>query len=95
MECSEDVLISIIVPVYNYDETKEKIESFLGKEMLGKQSKRFQAFDPRISIKNTQNWNIHGEWAEEIRPIEEKMGKYLYDFPYKICPNEDEVSNPY
>lgn len=80
--------------IYKYDDTIDKIERFVGKEKIGEHIEPRKIFNPDISIKNTQNFRIKPEWEEEVKPIEEKMREYLYDFPYKIKPKIEETSDP-
>lgn len=66
--------------IYKYDETVEKIEIFFG---LSKNhhTKPKQYFNPNVSIKNTQLWNVYPEFSRDIEYIENHLGEYCYDFP--------------
>lgn len=61
--------------IYKYDETKKKIEAFLGLENIN-QNKKY--FNPEKSIKNTQVWKRYPAENENIKIIEDKLAKYLY-----------------
>lgn len=63
--------------VYNYDETTEKIKTFLH---LGENPNPKSVFDPKLSIANTQVWKKFPEYAEDIKKIEAELSEYLYDF---------------
>lgn len=68
--------------VYNYETELEKITKFLSftsKEHVNKKKR----FNPEISIKNTQLFRKE-EYQKEIKIIEKKLKKYLYDFPTEI-----------
>lgn len=66
--------------VYNYDHSIDKIYSFLDIDPV-LHKKRFKKFDPDISIKNTQFFNINSTFRFEAEIIEEDLGEYIYDFP--------------
>ena len=68
--------------VYNYDSELDRVISFLGftnKDHINKKKR----FNPDVSIKNTQLFRKK-EYLEEIRVIEKKLNKYLYEFPNEI-----------
>lgn len=68
--------------IYNYEEKLKEITKFLGfkeKDHINKKTR----FNPEVSIKNTQLFRKK-EYQEESKIIEEKLKKYLYDFPYEI-----------
>mgnify|MGYP002518478846 FL=1 len=68
--------------IYNYDKELQKITKFLNfssSEHINKKTR----FNPEISIKNTQLFRKE-EYQEESKIIEEKLKKYLYNFPYEI-----------
>ena len=68
--------------VYNYDKELDRIMKFLNfssKDHINKKSR----FNPDISIKNTQLFRKE-EYRNEIKVIEKKLRKYLYDFPNEI-----------
>ena len=68
--------------VYNYDLELDRVISFLGftnKDHINKKKR----FNPDVSIKNTQLFRKK-EYLEEIRVIEKKLNKYLYEFPNEI-----------
>lgn len=80
--------------VYKYDETVEIIESFIGKDKLGRHIHSKKIFNPEQSIKNTQLFTINDKWKEECKIIEMLLHDYLYDFPYKINTSIEETSDP-
>lgn len=68
--------------IYNYDKKIKEITKFLNfssDDHINKKSR----FNPELSIKNTQLFRKQ-EYQEEIKIIEEKLSKYLYNFPYEI-----------
>ena len=68
--------------IYNYDKELDRIMKFLNfssKEHVNKRGR----FNPDISIKNTQLFR-KDEYSDEIKVIEKKLSKYLYDFPNEI-----------
>lgn len=69
--------------IYKYEETVKIIMEHLNfsEEMHINNKKRF---NPDLSIKNTQVFNNYDKYGEEIKIIEEKLGKYLYEFPYVL-----------
>lgn len=63
--------------VYHYEETVTKVEKWLGLEKNDHtETKKF--FDPNKSIDNTRTWEKYDVSNDEIRYIEEKLGKYIY-----------------
>lgn len=66
--------------IYKYDETVRKIEAFFGLSTENHTKPRIY-FDPNISIKNTQLWNLYTSYSEDIEYIEEHLGEYCYCFP--------------
>lgn len=66
--------------VYQYDECKDRIMKILG---LTEQqhTKCLQGFNPQKSIHNTQLF-LNPSYAAEVKVIEERLGGYLFDFPY-------------
>lgn len=68
--------------IYNYDDKVKEITKFLNFKSSDHINKR-NRFNPDVSIKNTQLFRKE-EYLEEIKIIEEKLSKYLYDFPYEI-----------
>ena len=68
--------------IYNYEDVLKKVKNFMSfkdKEHINKMKK----FDPNKSIINTQIFR-NQEYENEIKIIEEKLGKYLYQFPYLL-----------
>ena len=72
--------------VYKYDETVAKVEEFFGLDPKDHTRPKTH-LNPAVSIANTQNWRIRPEWAEEIKPIEDMLADYLYEFPYVYTPD--------
>ncbi len=62
--------------VYRYEETADRICSFLG---LGKPGNEKRYFNPDESAANTMVFERYGD-RKEIEVIEEKLSGYLYDF---------------
>lgn len=68
--------------VYQYEKTADRIMETVG--LLPEQHARKRMyFDPDRSVFNTQLF-LDEKYRDEIQIIEKKLGKYLYDFPYKI-----------
>lgn len=68
--------------IYQYETTISNIEQFLHftpEEHVQKKNR----FKPELSIKNTQLFR-NENYQAEIKIIEEKLGKYLYPFPYEV-----------
>lgn len=80
--------------IYNYDKTKTRLEEFIGKENLGEHIYLRRFFNPEISIKNTQNFNICVEWESEVQFIKNNMQSNIYKFPYRLMPKLSETSDP-
>ena len=66
--------------IYHYDESRNNIMKILG---LTEQqhTERLQRFNPEKSIHNTQLFR-NPSYAAEVEIIENKLGAYLFDFPY-------------
>lgn len=60
-----------------YEETKEKIESFVGLDE-GMHSKKITAFNPVVSIKNVGLYKELKDCHEDIAYIENQLESYLY-----------------
>lgn len=67
--------------VYNYQDTINKLYSFLGVNSKNHKNKKMY-FDPNISINNTQLFNINDSVKLECDKIAEELEEYLYQFPY-------------
>lgn len=79
--------------VYNYEKTVSKIEHFTG--LKGEEhNNKYRKFNPKISVKNTQNFRIKQEWECEVKYIEESLSEYLYEFPIYLRPTISETTNP-
>ena len=72
--------------VYNYDKTESEIINFIGLKETGHKNK-FQKFNPKRSVHNTQLWKKYPESLEEIKSIELLLPEFLYDFE-QVCDNE-------
>ena len=68
--------------IYNYNKELERIMKFLEFTSNDHVNKKVR-FNPDVSIKNTQLFRKE-EYKEEIKMIEKKLKKYLYDFPTEI-----------
>ncbi len=69
--------------IYRYDNTRDKIEKFLGlteKDHIHPLS----SFDPNKSIRNTQIFERTKEMQEEGKRIAELLPELIYDFPYEL-----------
>ncbi len=63
--------------IYNYDQTVECLENFMGiKEHILQR----KYFNPDVSVRNTQLFLANTVNHEEISYIERELGDYLYDF---------------
>lgn len=65
--------------IYKYEETKQKIVSFVGlreKDHL----LPFAYFNPQRSVVNTQSWKTYPQAEDAIRYIEQMLPEYIYDF---------------
>lgn len=62
--------------VYNYEETTEKIDSFLGVKNIKPKS----IFNPELSVANTNLKNRFPQYEKEISIIESELSDYLFDF---------------
>lgn len=71
--------------VYDYDNTVREIETFLGiSDSL--HTRKYQSFNPKKSIENTQVFNSNAEWNQEVKDIESFLKDDLYSFPYEYSP---------
>lgn len=72
--------------VYKYDETTEKLASFLG---IGKNPNPKTIFIPSKSMANTQLIERFPEYKNDIEVIEKELSEYLYDFSNCPKPQKD------
>ena len=74
--------------VYRSEETRKRIESFLG---LSNTSKvKTSKFDPKKSINNTQLFFRYPRFSSDIERIQNTLGEYLFDFEhYNMKPDFD------
>lgn len=79
--------------IYQYEETVESIETFLGYSSNRHTSPKTR-FIPEKSINNTQNFLIEKAWEEEVVYIQNNLSDMLYDFPYRKAPRIDDTSDP-
>lgn len=64
--------------IYNYKETKSRIESFLALDPHTHLNP-FSRFNPKRSIVNTKQWNKYGK-DDEVIFIEDNLKEYLFPF---------------
>ncbi len=76
--------------VYKYEETKKRIESFIGLKTED-HIRPLKYFDPSKSIKNTQTFHVNDDTEVDGKEIGKRLVDYLYDFPYDIKPNFSEM----
>jgi len=69
--------------VYNYEDTVENIIKFLDFKKEDHIHKK-EKIIPELSIKNTQVFNGNELFVDEVKTIEKKLNKYLYNFPYEL-----------
>lgn len=74
--------------VFQYEDSLKKIYQFLEIDEK-KHSDKMKFFNPDISIKNTQLFNVSEEIQEECKILEEKLKEYLYSFPGTNKKNTD------
>ncbi|WP_317311062.1 sulfotransferase [Clostridium thermobutyricum] len=73
------ILIQFEDLIYKYDETKNRIENWLGFEEKDHIKKK-EFLNPNVSKKNTKLWEKLNIPQEDIRYIEENLQEYLYEF---------------
>lgn len=66
--------------VYRYSDTVSMLEARIGYKPED-HILRFDKFDPRVSINNTQLFK-NDMYRNETKYIEENLKEYLYSFPY-------------
>lgn len=64
--------------IFNYDESMEKIYSFLGVSYKNHIRKK-EYFNPEISIKNCRLWENNVKYEKEIIKIKESLSDFLYN----------------
>lgn len=69
--------------IYNYEETEKKICTLLDISTESHLQKKIY-FNPEKSIVNTQVFAQIKESSNEVKYIENKLGKYIYHFPHPI-----------
>ncbi len=70
--------------IYNAEETRSKIEKFLG---LKREKPKNDLFSPERSINNTQLFIKYPQYREDVDLIEKKLSSYLYNYnDYDIKP---------
>jgi hypothetical protein len=79
--------------IYNYDETINRIESYL-KIDSSRHTRKQTRFNPEKSIANTQNFRMNSHWTREVEAIRLELSEYLYEFPYILHPSINEASDP-
>lgn len=83
-KCTSDKILRVRFEdlIYDYDSELDRVMKFLNFTEKNHVNKK-KRFNPEISIKNTQLFRKE-EYLEEIKIIEERLSKYLYDFPTEI-----------
>lgn len=76
--------------IYNYDETVDLIFEKLGWDKVTHKAPKTK-FNPDKSIFNTQLWLKGEKYKKEADIIAEELSDYLYDFPYEIQHDKNEV----
>ncbi|MBR6681689.1 MAG: sulfotransferase [Clostridia bacterium] len=76
--------------IYRYDETVDMIFEKLGWDKNTHTAKRTK-FNPDRSIGNTQLFLKNEQYAKEGEIIAKELGEYLYDFPYELKHDADNV----
>ena len=78
---SSTLLISFEDLIYDYDKTTNKIMEFLKLDSCD-HLKKFSRFDPKLSIKNTQTWNLdkNKEYRNDMNIIKDRLKSWCYDF---------------
>ncbi len=74
--------------VLHYEETKEKIENFIGIDCIHHKEK-FRYFNPNISVNNLQVYNRDVKYKAEVEIIELELSEYLYNFKKRIVSTGD------
>lgn len=81
--------------IYHYNETVEKIETFIGPEKLGEHKYYKRFFVPEQSIKNTQLFTVNSEWNNEAKIIENSvLSSHIYSFPFENKTKIEDVTDP-
>lgn len=76
--------------IYKYEETVDKIEKHCNlNNAAHTDCKKY--FEPNRSIKNTQVFRMNGVWHDEIAVLEKEFPEYIYDFPYKITTDVNDM----
>ena len=70
--------------VYRYEQTKAKIESFIG---IKKHKDKNKFFNPDVSICNTQLFKRYPQYKEDIKFIENELSDFIYPFNENIKVN--------
>ena len=65
--------------IYDYDSSLEKIKNFIGLSS-SEHAKKFQCFDPKKSIKNTQVYKRYPVLEHDIKKIEEELKEFCFNF---------------
>lgn len=87
---SQCLLVRFEDLVYKYEETINRIESFIGISSE-RHSKQKCIFNPEDSIENTQVFNANDVWKKEVDCFETLLNNYLYEFPYDRKPIRDKM----
>ena len=73
--------------VYDYDASIQKIMNLLELDASA-HVRKFDSFNPDISINNTQVFTNRVEYEAEVKIIEQELSEYLFDFPYEREANQ-------
>ncbi|MBQ1186069.1 MAG: sulfotransferase domain-containing protein [Clostridia bacterium] len=76
--------------IYNYDSSISAIFNLLGWDEAS-HTLRKTKFVPERSINNTQLFRKNEKYAEECEYIAQELKEYLYDFPYELNHETNEV----
>ena len=66
--------------IYRYEETRDRLVAFVGLD-LKDHIRPLTAFDPAVSIRNTNMKARFPQYQDEIAYIEKTLPEYLYQFP--------------
>ncbi len=82
------LVISFESMVYDYENTTEKLNAFLGL----KNNNRRTVFVPEVSVANTNLIRKFPEYMDDVKYIEDMLGDYLFPFEkYKDMDNKGEM----
>jgi len=76
--------------VYDYENTVLRILEFLDVKPSA-HTKKFNNFNPKISIDNTQLFLANPEFLKEAKIIEKQLSEFLYNFPQERKPDQNKT----